>query len=73
MEVRALAWQLQKSAAAKNATVIIISSNRQRINKALEELPESATGYAIDVTDEAQVKSIFEKIGFFRPSYIYCR
>ncbi|MBB5623470.1 NAD(P)-dependent dehydrogenase (short-subunit alcohol dehydrogenase family) [Pedobacter cryoconitis] len=54
-----------KSAAAKNATVIIISSNQQRINKALEELPESATGYAIDVTDEAQVKSIFEKIGFF--------
>lgn len=54
-----------KSAAAKNATVIIISSNQQRINKALKELPESATGYAIDVTDEAQVKSIFEQIGFF--------
>lgn len=54
-----------KSAAAKNATVIIISSNQQRVNKALKELPESATGYAIDVTDEAQVKSIFEQIGFF--------
>jgi len=54
-----------KSAAAKNATIIIISSNQQRINKALEELPENATGYAIDVTDETQVKNIFDQIGFF--------
>jgi len=54
-----------KSAAAKNATVIIISSNQQRIDKALEELPESATGYAIDVTNELQVKNIFEQIGSF--------
>jgi NAD(P)-dependent dehydrogenase (short-subunit alcohol dehydrogenase family) len=54
-----------KSAAAKNATVIIISSNQQRIDKALEELPESVTGYAIDVTNEIQVKNIFEQIGSF--------
>lgn len=54
-----------KSAAAKNATVIIISSNQQRIDKALEELPESATGYAIDVTNEIQIKNIFEQIGSF--------
>ncbi|RAJ33008.1 SDR family oxidoreductase [Pedobacter cryoconitis] len=54
-----------KSAAAKNAAVIIISSNQQRINKALEELPETATGYAIDVTNETQVKNIFEQIGAF--------
>lgn len=54
-----------KSAAAKNATVIIISSNQQRVNKALEELPGSAIGYAIDVTNETQVKHVFEQIGFF--------
>ncbi|MGY0035620.1 SDR family NAD(P)-dependent oxidoreductase [Pedobacter sp. NJ-S-72] len=54
-----------KAAASKDATIIVLSSNQDRINKALSELPENTIGYAIDVTDETQVKNVFEKIGFF--------
>jgi NAD(P)-dependent dehydrogenase (short-subunit alcohol dehydrogenase family) len=54
-----------KAAASKKATVLVISSNQERINKALSELPANAIGYAIDVTDETQVKNVFDKIGFF--------
>jgi NAD(P)-dependent dehydrogenase (short-subunit alcohol dehydrogenase family) len=54
-----------KSVASKGALVIIVSSNQQRINKALQALPTGSIGYAIDVTNEVQVKDLFESIGAF--------
>lgn len=54
-----------KSVASKGGLVIIVSSNQQRINKALQELPTESIGYAIDVTKEMQVKNLFERIGVF--------
>jgi NAD(P)-dependent dehydrogenase (short-subunit alcohol dehydrogenase family) len=54
-----------KSVASKGGLVIIASSNQQRINKALQELPAESIGYAIDVTNEMQVKNLFERIGAF--------
>jgi len=54
-----------KSVALKGALVIIVSSNQQRIDKALKELATKSIGYAIDVTNEMQVKDLFEKIGSF--------
>ena len=54
-----------KAVAAKGGLVIIVSSNQQRINKAFKELPTESTGYAIDITNEMQVKSLFETIGIF--------
>jgi NAD(P)-dependent dehydrogenase (short-subunit alcohol dehydrogenase family) len=54
-----------KSVASKGGLVIIVSSNQQRIDKALQELPAESIGYSIDVTNEMQVKNLFERIGAF--------
>jgi NAD(P)-dependent dehydrogenase (short-subunit alcohol dehydrogenase family) len=54
-----------KLVASKGGLVIIASSNQRRIDKALQELPAGSIGYAIDVTNEMQVKNIFERIGAF--------
>jgi NAD(P)-dependent dehydrogenase (short-subunit alcohol dehydrogenase family) len=54
-----------KSVTSKGGNVIIVSSNQQRINKALQEIGAETIGYAIDVTNEMQVKNLFEKIGSF--------
>ena len=54
-----------KAVAAKNAQVIIASSNTERIANALKELPEGSTGYIVDATNEESVKNLFERIGRF--------
>ncbi len=54
-----------KSVTAKGGNVIIVSSNQQRIDKGLQEIGGQSLGYAIDVTNEMQVKELFEKIGSF--------
>ncbi|TCC94342.1 SDR family oxidoreductase [Pedobacter frigiditerrae] len=54
-----------KSVASKGGFVIIASSNQQRIDKALQELPTESIGYTIDVTNEMQVKNLFVQIGAF--------
>ncbi|MBF4516936.1 SDR family oxidoreductase [Flavobacterium sp. ANB] len=54
-----------KLAASKGAQISIVSSNQERINSALQEIGFESIGYAIDVTDEIQVKNLFEKIGSF--------
>jgi len=54
-----------KSVSSKGGLVIIASSNQQRIDRALKELPMESIGYAIDVTNEMQVKNLFERIGSF--------
>lgn len=54
-----------KAATVDGANVIIVSSNQQRVNKALAELPGSAQGVTIDLTDEQEVKNFFINLGNF--------
>jgi NAD(P)-dependent dehydrogenase (short-subunit alcohol dehydrogenase family) len=54
-----------KAAAAEGAAVVIVSSNQDRINAALNDLPDNSAGYAIDLTNEGEVKNLFIKIGNF--------
>jgi len=54
-----------KSVSSKGGLVIIVSSNQQRIDKALQELPTESIGYAIDVTNEMHVRNLFDRIGTF--------
>ena len=53
------------AAANQGAEVIIASRNAERVTAALAQLPSSAQGQSVDLTDEAQIKSWFEKIGPF--------
>ena len=54
-----------QAAAADGATVIIVSSNLQRINSALANLPEGSQGIAADLSSEEKIKALFEQIGSF--------
>jgi NAD(P)-dependent dehydrogenase (short-subunit alcohol dehydrogenase family) len=54
-----------KAVADEGATLIIVSSNQQRIDNALKELPEGSKGYAIDLTNEQQVQNFFIQLGKF--------
>jgi NAD(P)-dependent dehydrogenase (short-subunit alcohol dehydrogenase family) len=54
-----------KAAAADGASVIIASSNQQRIDKALEQLPQGSKGFAVDLSSEENIKYFFDKTGPF--------
>jgi len=58
-----LGFATAKAAAAEGATLVIISSNQQRITDALKELPAGSKGFAVDLTSEQQVKDIFAELG----------
>jgi len=51
------------AASQEGAETIIVSSNQQRIDKALEQLPKGSQGFAVNLTDEQQVQELFAKIG----------
>lgn len=53
------------AAADEGAQVIIVSSNQQRIDAALTQLPVNSTGYTADLTDEQQIQDLFKTIGRF--------
>ena len=54
-----------QAVAADGAEVIIVSSNQQRINKALETLPHNSKGFAVSLDKEENIKTFFEMIGNF--------
>jgi len=54
-----------KIAAAEGADLVVVSSRQSSVDKALGILPEGTQGYAVDVSDEQQVKELFKKVGEF--------
>jgi NAD(P)-dependent dehydrogenase (short-subunit alcohol dehydrogenase family) len=54
-----------KAAAAEGAKVVIVSSNQQRIDQALKELPEGSEGHAVDLSKEENIRDFFSKTGKF--------
>lgn len=52
-------------AAADGATVVVASSNAERVDAALATLPASAEGYALDLRREAEIRDLFERLGRF--------
>ncbi|OOQ59187.1 SDR family oxidoreductase [Mucilaginibacter pedocola] len=54
-----------KAAAAEGAHVVIVSSNRERIDKALTQLPQGSEGHALDLSKEENIKTFFKGIGAF--------
>src|SRR5439155_3432888 len=52
-------------AAADGATVVVASSNPERVDAALADLPVSAEGYALDVRREEDIRDLFERLGRF--------
>lgn len=54
-----------KAASRDGAELVIASSRKTNIDRALAELPQSAQGHAIDLSDEARIRNLFEVIGPF--------
>src|ERR1700748_889946 len=54
-----------KAAAVEGANLVVVSSNRQRVDNALAVLPEDSEGYTADLADEQQVQNLFKQIGAF--------
>jgi len=51
--------------AAQGAQVVIVSSNAERIQKAVESISGEARGQAVDVSDERALAAFFSKLGPF--------
>jgi NAD(P)-dependent dehydrogenase (short-subunit alcohol dehydrogenase family) len=54
-----------EQAGSQGAQVVIVSSNQERIQKAIESLGPEAQGHAVDVSDEQAVATLFSKLGAF--------
>jgi len=52
-----------RAAALDGAMVTIASSRPERVDAALSELPPGCVGAALDVRDETEVASLFERLG----------
>src|ERR1700719_1670376 len=52
-------------AASQGAKVVIVSSNTERVQKAVECISGEAQGQAVDVADERAVETLFSELGTF--------
>lgn len=60
-----------KKASLMGASVIIVSSKRQKIDAALTELPQGTQGHAADLSKEENIRQLFNLTGKF-DHMIYC-
>jgi NAD(P)-dependent dehydrogenase (short-subunit alcohol dehydrogenase family) len=54
-----------QTAAKDGACLVVASSRKESVERALKALPVGSEGHTLDLTDEAQVKSLFDRIGGF--------
>ncbi len=54
-----------KAAAAAGATVTIVSGNKDRIEKALQQLPAGSKAMTVDLSNELAIKAFFTQTGGF--------
>lgn len=52
-------------AARGNAAIVVVSSRRENVDRAVARLPKGTEGYAIDLSNEEQVRDFFNQIGAF--------
>jgi NAD(P)-dependent dehydrogenase (short-subunit alcohol dehydrogenase family) len=54
-----------KAASAEGASVIVASSKKTNVDRALAELPAGAEGHVLDITQESAVADFFSTVGKF--------
>lgn len=54
-----------KAAASEGASIIVASSSKTKVDKAVAQLPSGAEGHVLDITREASVEEFFSTIGAF--------
>ncbi len=56
---------IAEAAAREGAELVIASSRQASIDKALARLPANTQSHALDLTDETQIRALFEAVGAF--------
>lgn len=54
-----------EAAAREGASLVVVSSQEEKADRAVSRLPEGTEGYAVDLTNEEQVRQFFSKLGEF--------
>ncbi|WP_240420391.1 SDR family oxidoreductase [Paenibacillus periandrae] len=54
-----------EASAREGAYLVVVSSKKEKVDRAVSRLPEGTEGYAVDLTNEEQVKKFFSNIGEF--------
>jgi NAD(P)-dependent dehydrogenase (short-subunit alcohol dehydrogenase family) len=60
-----IGFAVAQAAQARGAHVVVASSQAGNVETAVQRLGEGATGFTIDVTDEADVEAAFSNLGAF--------
>jgi NAD(P)-dependent dehydrogenase (short-subunit alcohol dehydrogenase family) len=60
-----LGFATARAAADEGASIIVASSSKAKVDKAVAALPPGALGYVLDITREASVEEFFTTIGEF--------
>jgi NAD(P)-dependent dehydrogenase (short-subunit alcohol dehydrogenase family) len=53
------------AAAQEGASIVLVSSQQSRVDKAVRELPPATQGCAVDLTSEPAVSALFDRLGAF--------
>ncbi len=48
-----------EAAAREGAYLVVVSSKKEKVDRAVSRLPEGTEGYAVDLTNEEQVRKFF--------------
>lgn len=54
-----------EAAAREGASVVVVSSRKEKVDDAVSRLPRGTEGYVVDLTSEEQVRVFFSQIGEF--------
>jgi len=54
-----------RAAALEGATVVVVSSQPDKVEHALSRLPDNSEGHVVDVTNETEQQAFFNRVGKF--------
>lgn len=54
-----------RAAALEGATVVVVSSQPEKVEHALSRLPDNSEGHVVDVTNETEQQAFFNRVGKF--------
>ncbi|PQP88671.1 SDR family oxidoreductase [Paenibacillus sp. AR247] len=60
-----IGYAVAERSAREGASVVVVSSRQENVDRAITRLKHDAEGYAVDLTNEAQVRQLFNDIGQF--------
>jgi NAD(P)-dependent dehydrogenase (short-subunit alcohol dehydrogenase family) len=60
-----IGFAVAEQASRQGATIVIASSNPERVQNAVEKVEGNAKGHSIDLSDESAVENFFAKPGAF--------